>query len=42
MGMQYLRSTSLTTEQTEFFTALDHLEDPWRHNDTSEKIENNK
>ena len=42
MGMRYLGLTHLASEQTRSFPTLEHWEDNWRHNDTSERIYNHK
>ena len=40
--MQYMGPTRLTSEQTESIPTFWNQEDTWRHNDTSEIIENQK
>ena len=42
MWMQDLGPTRLTSEQTGIFPTSEHGEDTWRHNYTSEKIDNQK
>ena len=42
MRMQEMGPMRLTSKKTGSFPTSEHQEDPWRHNDTSEKIKNQK
>ena len=42
MGMRYLGPMRINYEQTGSFPTLEHQEDTWNHNGTSERRENHK